>query len=405
MPIFVYKGRNVKDNTRVSGRRTAPNKQALIAALRREQIFPTSVREKGREFQFPVLRGGKVKDKEVAIFARQLSVMINAGLPLVQALEAIGSHKENKVFKGVITQVRNEIEGGSTLTDAMRKHPRVFNELFTNMISAGEISGALDTILQRLSQFIEKIVKLKSALKSAAIYPSVVLSVAAGVIALILWKVVPVFRSLFEGLGVQLPLPTRVVIGASNFVSNYMLFIVAGFGLLAFGASSYYKTNNGRHVIDALILKLPILGEVFKKIATARFARTLSTLIVSGIAILEALEITARATGNIIIQEAILKIRKAIEQGKSIAEPMAEGRVFSPMVTQMVAIGEQTGELDSMLIKISDYYEEEVDVTVANLMTLLEPVMIVFLGLVIGGIVISMYLPLFTLIAKLSRGA
>lgn len=404
MPTFVYSGRNTRDNRKVSGERTAPTKQALVALLRRESIYTTRVREKGKEFQLPILRGGKVKDKEVAVFARQLSVMIDAGLPVVQALEAIATHKENKVFKNILTQVRNDVEGGSTLTDAMRKHPKAFSELFTSMISAGEISGALDVILQRISQFIEKIVKLKSALKSAAIYPSVVLSVAAGVIILILWKVVPVFRTLFDGLGVQLPLPTRIVIGASNFVSNYILFLAAGFGLLAFGVRSYYKTDNGRHMIDRLLLKLPILGEVFRKIATARFARTLATLLVSGIAILEALEITARTAGNIIIQEAILRTRKAIEQGKNIADPLGESKVFAPMVTQMVAIGEQTGELDSMLTKIADYFEEEVDVTMANLMTLLEPVMIVFLGVVIGGIVISMYLPLFELIAKLSRG-
>ncbi|MBI1747389.1 MAG: type II secretion system F family protein [Acidobacteria bacterium] len=405
MPTYVFKGRNTRDNSKIAGERTAHSKQALVSLLRREQIYTTSVREKGKEFRLPILRPAKVKDKEVAIFARQLSVMIDAGLPLVQALEAIAAHKENKVFKAVLVQVRNDVEGGMTLTDAMRKHPRVFSELFTSMISAGEMSGSLDILLQRISVFIEKIVKLKSAMKSAAIYPSVVMTVAIGVVALILWKVVPVFRTLFEGLGVELPLPTRIVIVASNFVSNYMIFLAAAAVLLGFGLSSYYKTSNGRHVIDRILLKLPILGEVFKKIATARFARTLSTLIVSGIAILEALEITARTTGNIIIQEAILKTRKAIEQGKSIAEPMVESRIFSPMVTQMIAIGEQTGELDSMLSKIADYFEDEVDVTMANLMTILEPVLIVFLGLVIGGIVISMYLPLFSLIAKLSRGA
>jgi type IV pilus assembly protein PilC len=404
MPTYVYRGRSGKDNSKVSGERFAHSKQALATLLRREQITPVSIREKGKEFELPILRRKKVKDKEVAIFARQLSVMIDAGLPLVQCLAAMAAHKENKTFKSVLHQVRNDLEGGSTLADAMRKHPKVFTPLFTSMVAAGEISGALDVILQRISFFIEKIVKLKRALKSAAIYPSVVMSVACGVVALILWKVVPVFKTLFEGLGVQLPLPTRIVIGMSNFVSDYIVFIAGAVGLLVLGISSYYKTGSGRRMIDGLILRIPIMGEIFKKISTARFARTLSTLLVSGIPILEAMEITAKTTGNVVIQDAILKTRKSIEEGKTIAEPLGESGVFSTMVTQMVAVGEQTGELDSMLTKIADYFEEEVDATLANLLTILEPVLIVFLGVVIGGIIISMYLPLFSLIAKLSRG-
>lgn len=403
MPTFVYRGRSLKDNTKVSGERFAYNKQALTAILRREQIQPITIREKGRELELPILRRKKVKDKEIAVFTRQLSVMLEAGLPIVQAIEAIGSQKE-KVFKNVLSEVRNDVESGMTLADAMAKHPRVFNPLFTNMIAAGEASGALDTILQRISVFVEKLVKLKRALKSAAIYPSIVISVAVLIVIVLLWKVVPIFKSLFEGLGATLPLPTRIILGLSNFVSDYILFILGGLGLIFFGLRSFYASDKGRRIVDALTLKVPILGEVFRKIATARFTRTLSTLLTSGIPILEALDITAKTSGNMIIQEAILKTRKSIEAGKTISDPLGESRVFSPMVVQMVAIGEQTGELDSMLTKISDYFEEEVDATMANLLTILEPVLIVFLGVVIGTIVISMYLPLFSLISKLSKG-
>ncbi len=403
MPTYVFRGRNLKDNSKINGERFAYNKQALTAILRREQIHAVSIREKGREFEFPILRRKKVKDKDIAVFTRQLSVMLEAGLPIVQAIDAIASQKE-KVFKTILLDVRNDVEGGLTLADAMAKHPKTFNQLFTSMISAGEASGALDIILQRLSAFAEKIVKLKRALKSAAIYPTIVISVAVLIVLIMLWKVVPIFKSLFEGLGAELPLPTRIVIGLSNFVSNYIIFILGGIGLMLFGLRSMYRTDKGRRIVDALILKIPILGEVFKKIATARFARTLSTLLTSGIPILEALDITAKTSGNMIIQEAILKTRKSIEAGRTIAEPMSESGVFSPMVTQMVGIGEQTGELDNMLTKISDYFEEEVDATMSNLLTILEPVLIVFLGVVIGSIVISMYLPLFSLISKLSRG-
>lgn len=404
MPVYIYRGRG-RDNRTITGERFAVSKEALAMALRREQIVALSIREKGKELELPLLKRKKVKDKEIAIFARQLAVMIEAGLPIVQCLDIIAEQKENKAFKTVLQQVRSDVEGGASLADAMQKHPKVFDQLFTSMVAAGESSGALDVILQRLSIYLDKVVKLKRALKSASIYPAAVLTVAFLVVLLLMWKAVPVFKGLFEGLGAQLPLPTRIVIGISDFVADYILFIFAGLALAAFGLRAYYGSEPGRKMIDALVLKIPILGEVFKKIATARFARTLATLLTSGIAITEGLEITARAAGNSVIRNAILRTRRSIEEGKTLSDPLAASGVFSPMVVQMIGVGEQTGELDAMLTKIADYFEEEVDATMANLMTILEPVIIVFLGAVVGGIVISMYLPLFSLVAKLASGA
>lgn len=404
MPVYIYRGRS-RDNRTITGERFAVSKEALAMALRREQIVAISIREKGKELELPLLKRKKVKDKEIAIFARQLAVMIEAGLPIVQCLDIIAEQKENKAFKTVLQQVRSDVEGGASLADAMQKHPKVFDQLFTSMVAAGESSGALDVILQRLSAYLDKVVKLKRALKSASIYPAAVLTVAFLVVLLLMWKAVPVFKGLFEGLGAQLPLPTRIVIGISDFVADYILFIFAGLALAAFGFRAYYGSEPGRKMIDALVLKIPILGEVFKKIATARFARTLATLLTSGIAITEGLEITARAAGNSVIRNAILRTRRSIEEGKTLSDPLAASGVFSPMVVQMIGVGEQTGELDAMLTKIADYFEEEVDATMANLMTILEPVIIVFLGVVVGGIVISMYLPLFSLVAKLASGA
>jgi type IV pilus assembly protein PilC len=286
----------------------------------------------------------------------------------------------------------------------MARHPKVFDPLYTNMIAAGEAGGILDTILQRLATFIEKIVKLKRALRSAMIYPVVVLSIAAIVVSIILWKVIPVFRTLFEGFNVQLPLMTRMVIAASSFLETYLIFMVAAVGLIAFGIRSYYKTDNGRHTIDRFLLRIPVLGEVFRKIGVARFTRTLATLLTSGVSILEGLDITARTSGNAILEDTILQVRKNIEEGKTIVEPMKQSNFFPSMVTQMVSVGETTGELDTMLVKIADYYEEEVDNTVASMMTILEPMLMVVLGVIVGGIVIAMYMPLFKLIQTLSGG-
>jgi len=403
MPVYTYRGRNTRTNETITGERFSSNPQQLVAALRREMIAPLSIQEKKAAASRFSLRK-KVSQAEVAIFTRQFSVMLDAGLPLVQCVEAIGQQHSNAASRGVREQVRLDVESGSTLAAAMAKHPKVFDPLYTNMIAAGEAGGILDTILQRLATFIEKIVKLKRALRSAMIYPGVILSIAVIVVGIILWKVVPVFRTLFEGFNVKLPLLTRVVIALSNFIESYFIFIAAGIGLAAFGVARYYKTEDGRYRIDRALLRVPVLGDIFRKIGVARFTRTLATLLSSGVSILEALEITANTAGNAILEETIRKIRRNIEEGKNIADPMRESKFFPPMVTQMVSVGETTGELDTMLVKIADYYEEEVDVVVANLLTILEPFMLVILGVIVGGIVIAMYMPLFKLIQVLSGG-
>jgi type IV pilus assembly protein PilC len=400
MPVYAYRGRT-RAGGEVKGEREAETKQALVATLRREQINPLVVKEKGKEFTLPKL-GGKVKTKELAIFTRQFSVMIDAGLPLVQCLEALASQQENKVFQDVLQAVRTDVEGGSTLAFAMRQHPKVFDELYTNMIAAGEAGGILDTILQRLSQYIEKAVKLKRAVKSAMVYPIVVLSIAVGVIILILWKVVPIFSTLFVSMDVSLPLPTRIVIGFSNFVGRYIIFFIPIVVGIWYAFKKYYATENGRRVVDSLLLKIPVMGNVLRKIAVARFSRTLSTLISSGVPILDGLEITAKTAGNAVVEEAIMKTRTSIEGGKTIVEPLRETGIFPNMVTQMVGVGEQTGALDTMLTKIAEFFEDEVDAAVADLLTAIEPLMILILGVIVGGVVISMYLPLFTLISKMS---
>jgi len=381
---------------------TANNKTELQSLLRRQQITPTRMSEKGKEFNLPSFGGG-VDSKELAIFTRQFSVMIDAGLPLVQCLEILSSQQENKTFQKVLAGTRGAVEGGSTLSAAMKQYPKVFDPLYTNMVEAGETGGILDTILQRLAAYIEKNVKLQRAVKSALVYPIGVLTIAAAVITLLLWKVVPVFATLFAGLGVDLPLPTRIVIGLSHFVGSIFGFLifVAIIGFVV-GLKVWYGTPGGRMAIDTIILKLPVLGLLMRKIAVARFTRTLGTLISSGVPILEGLDITAKTSGNAVIEKALTQVRRSLEEGKSLTDPLKESEVFPGMVTQMIAVGEQTGAMDAMLQKIADFYEEEVDAAVKDLLTALEPIMIVFLGLVVGGVVISMYLPLFSLIGKLS---
>ncbi|HEY0007029.1 MAG TPA: type II secretion system F family protein [Pyrinomonadaceae bacterium] len=406
MPTYVFKGRN-RLNEVVVGERLADNREALRQMLRREQVTLTSVKEKGREIGIPKLgKKGKVKSKELSIFTRQFSVMIDAGLPLVQCLEILAQQQENKFFQQVLLQVRQDVEQGSTLAAAMARHPKVFDQLYANMVEAGETGGILDLILQRLSTFIEKIVKLKRDVVSAMIYPAAVVLMAIIAVAVIMVVVIPQFQNIFMGLlgpNEPLPLPTRIVIGISNFLAGWgglaTLLIIIG---LAVAIRFYYKTPGGRRVIDTVLLKVPIIGPIFRKIAVARFSRTLSTLLSSGVPILQALDITARTAGNIIIEEAILKVRAGVERGESFIDPLKATEVFPHMVAQMVGIGEQTGSLDSMLGKIADFYEQEVDAAIANLLTLIEPVLIGFLGVTIGSIVISMYLPLFTLIGKLS---
>jgi type IV pilus assembly protein PilC len=406
MPTYVFKGRN-RLNELVVGERVADTREALRQLLRREQVTLTSVKEKGREIGIPKLGSRKkVKSKELAVFTRQFSVMIDAGLPLVQCLDILGQQQENKHFQAVLNQVRQDVEEGSTLAAAMARHPRVFDQLFTNMIEAGETGGILDLILQRLSTFIEKLVKLKRDVLSALIYPAAVVVMAVAAVAIIMVVVIPQFENIFIGLlgpGEQLPLPTRIVTGFSRFLAGWgglsILVVIVG---LSVAIHFYYRTPKGRYNIDKLVLKLPIFGSIMRKIAVARFSRTLSTLLSSGVPILQSLDITARTAGNAIIEEAILKVRSGVERGESFVDPLKATDVFPHMVAQMIGIGEQTGALDAMLGKIADFYEQEVDSAIANLLTLMEPLLIGFLGVTIGSIVIAMYLPLFTLIGKLS---
>jgi type IV pilus assembly protein PilC len=406
MPTFAYAGRTRAGQT-VSGERSAETMDAAVAALRREQILVTRItpaKEKaaaaGKTKTGKL--GKKASAKSLAVFTRQFSVMIDAGLPLVQCLEILGSQEEDKNFAAVILQTRADVEGGASLADAMRKHPKTFDPLFTNMVAAGEAGGILDTILKRLATYIEKAVKLAGQVKSAMIYPVAVMVIAGLVVGVILWKVIPTFASLFSGLGAELPLPTRIVIAMSNNLVTYFIPLVVVVGAAGYGFTRYYATDNGRHVVDRIVLKMPILGDIMRKIAVARFCRTLATLISSGVPILDGLEITARTSGNAIIEDAIMLTRKSIERGETIAAPLKDTAVFPPMVTQMIGVGEATGALDTMLAKIADFYEEEVDAAVAGLLTLLEPIMIAVLGVVVGGIVIAMYLPIFDLISKLT---
>jgi type IV pilus assembly protein PilC len=408
MPTYVFKGRN-RLNEIVVGERVADNRDALRQILRREQVTLTSVKEKGREIGIPKIGGRKkVKAKDLAVFTRQFSVMIDAGLPLVQCLEILAQQQDNKYFQQTLMQVRQDVEEGSTLAAAMARHIKVFDQLYTNMVEAGETGGILDLILQRLSTFIEKIVKLKRDIVSAMIYPAAVVGLAIVAVTVIMVVVIPQFENIFLGLlgpGEQLPLPTRIVTGISGFLAGWggLAMLVAVIAA-AVGIHFYYKTPGGRKLIDKLLLKFPILGSIFQKIAVARFSRTLSTLLSSGVPILQSLDITARTAGNVIIEEAIIKVRMGVERGESFVDPLKATEVFPHMVAQMVGIGEQTGALDAMLGKIADFYEAEVDAAIANLLTLIEPILIAFLGVTIGSIVIAMYLPLFTLIGKLANG-
>ena len=400
MPSFVWKGRTRAGQPQ-EGQLLADSQAAAIAVLRRQQIQVTAIREKGRELKLlPRIPRG-ISSKRIALFTRQFSVMLDAGLPLVQCLEILGEQEENRTFKTIIQQVRTDVESGSSLAEAMRKHPKAFDNLFVNMVAAGEAGGILDIILQRLSVYIEKVVKLKSQVKSALIYPVSIIIIAAGVVAIILWKVIPVFTQLFAGLGGEMPFLTRMVIGASNFLVRFfplvLLVIAAAIGAVIY----YHKTYRGRRVIDGFLLKIPVIGMLLRKISVARFCRTLATLTSSGVPILDGLEITAKTAGNAIVEDAVMAVRKAVEEGKTLAEPLAETKVFPPMVVQMINVGEQTGALDQMLAKIADFYEEEVDTAVAGLMKLIEPLMITVLGAVIGCIVTAMYLPLYDVLSKI----
>jgi type IV pilus assembly protein PilC len=401
MPVFTFSGKDASGQ-KISGERVAPNKQALQQQLRREHITPGAVREKGKEFVMPTFGSSKVKVKDIAIFFRQFSVMIDAGLPLVQCLEILAANQENPSFQKTLTGVRTTVEGGATLANAMRQYPAVFDDLTTNMIEAGETGGILDIILQRLAIYVEKAVRLKAAVKSALIYPVSVISLATLIVGALLKWVVPIFSNLFAGLGVALPLPTRIVMGLSGFVQSFWWVFIVAIVAAVFGLKAIRKNPKGRYYFDKFLLHLPVIGSLLRKIAVGRFTRTLGTLITSGVPILEGLAITARTSGNAVLEEALMKVRKAIEEGRTIVDPLRECGVFPNMVTQMIGVGEATGAMDSMLQKIADFYEEEVDAATKDMLAMLEPAIIGLLGVTVGGIVISLYMPLFAMIAKLA---
>jgi type IV pilus assembly protein PilC len=401
MPVFTFSGKDASGQ-KVSGERVAPNKQSLAQALRRDRITPGAIREKGKEFSMPTFGTTKVKTKDIAIFFRQFSVMIDAGLPLVQCLEILAANQENQTFQKTLTGVRTTVEGGATLANAMRQYPTIFDDLTTNMIEAGETGGILDIILQRLATYVEKAVRLRSAVKSALIYPVAVVSMAVLIVGALLKWVVPIFANLFAGLGVALPLPTRITMGLSQFVQTFWWIILVGVVGLWFGVKQIRKNPRGRYYFDKMMLNLPVVGGLLRKIAVGRFTRTLGTLITSGVPILEGLSITAKTSGNAVLEEALMRVRKAIEEGRTIVDPLRECGVFPNMVTQMIGVGEATGAMDSMLQKIADFYEEEVDAATKDMLAMLEPVIIGILGISVGGIVISLYMPLFAMIAKLA---
>ncbi len=401
MPVFTFSGKDA-NGQKITGERMAANKQSLAQTLRRERITPGAIREKGKEFSLPTFGSGKVAVKDIAVFFRQFSVMIDAGLPLVQCLEILAANQENQAFQKTLTGVRTTVEGGATLANAMRQYPNIFDDLTTNMIEAGETGGILDIILQRLATYVEKAVRLRAAVKSALIYPVAVVSIAVLIVGALLKWVVPIFANLFAGLGVALPLPTRIVIGLSAFVQGFWwIFLGGGIGLF-FGIKQVRKDPRGKYYFDKGLLFLPVIGNLLRKIAVGRFTRTLGTLITSGVPILEGLTITAKTSGNAVLEEALMKVRKAIEEGRTIVDPLRECGVFPNMVTQMIGVGEATGAMDNMLQKIADFYEEEVDAATKDMLAMLEPLIIGLLGVTIGGIVISLYMPLFAMIAKLA---
>ena len=401
MAIFRWQGVGPNGET-VKGEMDAPNASAVAARLRLRRIrpLPDRIRAKGRglerELHIPGL-GEKTKQRDVVIFTRQLATMIDAGLPIVQALDLLAQQTEKKTFSEVIATVKNEVESGSAFADSLAKHPAIFNELYTNMVSAGEIGGMLDTILVRLAAYMEKAVKLRAKIKSAMIYPISVISVAVLVTTLLLVYVIPVFGDMFVSFGEELPLPTQIAINLSSVVIAYFWYMVAGIIGTIVSVRAYYRTERGRQVIDRIVLRLPIIGDIFRKAAVARFTRTLSTLVSSGVPILDSLAITGKTAGNKVVENAVFAARQSISEGKTLADPLTQSQIFPSMVCQMIQVGETTGALDTMLSKIADFYDDEVDTAAANLTTLVEPLVILFLGVVIGGIIVSMYLPIFQL--------
>jgi type IV pilus assembly protein PilC len=396
MPIYKWEGKAAKGMVK-KGETEAPNEAAVRIHLRQQNVIPTKITAKGKEIQFSLPFKQKVKQRSIAIFTRQLATMIDAGLPLVQSLEILSSQQESKLFKNIIREIREDVEGGSTFAGALKKHPTTFNELYTNLVVAGEEGGILDNILNRLANYIEKSEALRKKVKSALIYPATIVGVAAIVVMILMIFVIPVFETMFKSAGSSLPLPTLIVVTMSKLIKKYVIVFIPALILLIYLLRKYHQTPSGKMVMDRLLLKSPVFGPLFKKIAVARFSRTLGTLVSSGVPILDGLTIVSRTSGNRTIETAILNARASIREGETIAEPLNRSNIFPPMVIQMISVGESTGALDSMLSKIADFYEEEVDIAVANLTSLLEPFLMIFLGVVIGGVVIAMYLPIFNM--------
>lgn len=395
MPVYLWEVRTLKGEVK-KGEQDAPDEAALRNQLRRRGYRDIKVKKKPKDLlEYIPFFQQRVKEKEVVIFARQFSTMISAGLPIIQCLGMLASQEKNKAFAKVIQTIKEDIEGGSTLTDAMKKHPKIFDDLFVNLIAAGEAGGILDTILQRLSTYMEKSMKLKSRVKGAMTYPASVLFISIAVVVLLLLKVIPVFQKMFEGMGKALPAPTQFLVNASQFTQDYFLYMLGGMVLLVVAFTRFYRTKEGRVIVDRTILKAPIFGPLLKKVAVAKFSRTLSTMMASGVPIVEGLDIVSRTAGNVVIEEALQTTKRSISEGKTIAEPLKETGIFPPMVVQMISVGENTGALDTMLSKIADFYDDEVDAAVSAMTSLLEPVMMVFLGGVVGGMIIAMYLPIF----------
>ena len=399
MAKFSWEGKNRAGQVQ-KGEMEAPNEAAVNAQLRRNGIMPTKVKERGKGLDVELKIPGfapKITTKDLVVFTRQFATMIDAGLPLVQCLDILGRQQDNKTFKGILVNVKEAVESGSTFADALKKHPKAFDDLYVNLVAAGEVGGILDTILNRLAAYIEKALKLKKQVKSAMTYPTTIIGIAVLVIAVILVFVIPAFEKMFADFGGSLPMPTQVVINMSNFIQKYILVIIAGIFITIWGVKRIYRTKAGRAAIDKWALKVPVFGILIRKVAVAKFTRTLGTMISSGVPILDGLDIVAKTAGNKTVETAIYKVRQSISEGKTIAEPLEESGVFPPMVCQMIAVGEQSGAIDTMLNKIADFYDDEVDDAVSNLTAMMEPLLMLFLGTTVGGLVIAMYLPIFKL--------
>jgi type IV pilus assembly protein PilC len=401
MPVYVWEGKN-RNNIVQKGEMEASSQDVVRSNLGKLRITPTKIKNKPKDlFENVAFLQPKVTQKDVILFCRQFSTMIDAGLPIIQCMDILHSQQENATFKKMLKSIKDQVESGSTLADSLKKYPSQFDDLFVNMVAAGEAGGILDTILRRLSAYMEKSAKLKSQVKGAMTYPIVTMVIAVAVVAIILVFVIPVFQEMFADMGGTLPTPTLIVVAMSEFVKSKIHWIIIGLIIFIYAFKKYYKTEKGRRMVDATVLRLPVFGILIRKVAVAKFTRTMGTMLSSGVAILEALDIVAKTAGNKSVEKAIYSVRSGISEGRTMADPLAESGVFPPMVCQMISVGESTGALDAMLQKIADFYEEEVDQAVDNLTALIEPFMLVFLGVVIGGLVISMYLPVFKMAGNL----